>query len=211
MRIYRTFIRITGIITVLSFILAVLLSFTTNTDSFWINTLIGIFASSLIVFSTSIIGYRVERRKTFEDFFYYTNVILHDLDKYQDSWGLEEKINYFLAYCDIDIINWDRVFGEFAFLFDFKKRKTRYLYSKIYKPLLEVNQLVKYHTDHFRWYMDGTGRNEVVITTFIHDIENLLPAKNKDKMNIKDELNGKFFLLMNGRRLTKKLKSKRNE
>ena len=106
MRTYKYAIYITCAITLISFCIAFALNFYfTDTNPFWCNLLLGIFGSSSLTLLTSIVGYRVERRRTFEGFSYATKAILHDLNKYQYTWGLEEKVDFFLNYTDISKID----------------------------------------------------------------------------------------------------------
>lgn len=174
MRTYRNATVITALLTIGSFLVAAYLNFWTGVDPFWCNLLLGIFGSSFLTFITSVVGYRVERRKTFEGFSYFSKEILRNLNKYQTSWTLDEKIDFFLAYHDISCAEWDRYFGEFCFLFDFRKKKRQYIYENIYQPLLMVNQKIGHHIWHFRWHKDGSGRNEQVMKRFLQEIEDLI-------------------------------------
>lgn len=238
MRIYRNATIITALLTVVSFIIAAFLNFGTTIDPFWCNLLLGIFGSSLLTLITSIIGYQVERRKTFEGFSYCTKEILRNLNKYQVSWTLEEKINFFLAYHDISCSEWDRYFGEFCFLFDFKKRKRKYIYEKIYQPLLTTNQKIGYHIWHFRWHKDGSGRNEQVMKKFVKEVEDLIiettaeefprledlpedmrdgievnyisTTRNRIVEDVQRELNGEYYRFMYGNKTYKNDELKAN-
>lgn len=225
MQVYRSSTIITAILTLLSFSFSLFLNFFTKADPFWCNTCLGVFGSSLLTFLISIIGYRFERRKTFEAFSIETKEILHNLNKYQVSWNLEEKVDYFLNYHDIRKVDWDMHYGEFAFLFDFRQKNKAYIYQKIYLPILQVNQAINMHIWHFRWYKDGTGRNDIVISKFIEEIESLImevvseelpvsetdaeqkmimrSTKNKIVCDVSNELNGKYYSLMYGRRAYK--------
>ena len=140
MKVYKNAIIATGIITLISFLASFIFNFYTQVNSFWCNALLGIFGSSLLTLLTSTIGYRVERCKTFEGFSYATKEILHALNKYQVSWSLEEKIDFFLNYHDISKIEWDRYYGDFSFIADFRGKNRRYIYEQIYTPILRVNQ-----------------------------------------------------------------------
>lgn len=135
MRTYKYAIYITCAITLISFCIAFALNFYfTDSNPFWCNLLLGIFGSSSLTLLTSIIGYRVERRRTFEGFSYATKAILHDLNKYQYTWGLEEKVDFFLNYTDISKIDWDRYYGDFDFFTSFfsNDNDRRYIYTQIY-------------------------------------------------------------------------------
>lgn len=227
MRIYKNALLVTFALTIAAFWGAIIINFVVKADSFWTNALLGVFGSSLLTFTTSVVGYRVERRKTFEGFWYETLEILKTLNKYQIGWTLEEKISFFLSYHDTSKVSWDRYFGDFSFLFNWKKKTSNYIYSNIYQPILEINSLISSHVWHFRWYKDGSGRNDVVVGEFVQKIEELIiettqpnpndPKGNPYSMNctknriinlIGNELEEKYYILMYGKRLYKKNKQK---
>lgn len=220
MRTYKYAIYITCAITLISFCIAFALNFYfTDTNPFWCNLLLGIFGSSSLTLLTSIIGYRVERRRTFEGFSYATKAILHDLNKYQYTWGLEEKVDFFLNYTDISKIDWDRYYGDFDFFTSFfsKDNDRRYIYTQIYYPIVQVNTAVRNHIWHFRWYQDGSGKNDVVIKKFIREIEphlievthteadiTITDIRNKLVEDISFELNNNYYKLMYGKCIFKR-------
>ena len=178
-------------------------------------------STHLLTLLTSIIGYGVERRKTFEGFAYKTKEILHVLNKYQVLWGLDEKIAFFLNYHDISKADWDRYYGDFSFIADVQGKNRCYIYTKIYEPILKLNQTINKHVWHFRWYEDGTGKNKVV-GKFVKEIETQLieetveiagtemsnvdggitmtTTKNKLVCDIQREINGKYYQLMYGKK-----------
>lgn len=222
MKVYRNATIITAVLTIFSFFAALLLNFYIQVDPFWCNALLGVFGSSLLTLLTSIIGYRVERRKTFEGFSYTTKAILHDLNKYQTLWSLDEKIEYFLNYHDVSKVDWDKYFGDFCFMIDYKQKNRKYIYTKIYTPILKINQAINSHVWHFRWYKDGSGRNDRAVGKFIEEIESLIievstetcsisptdseskvimtSTKNKIVCNIQSELNERYYRLMYGKK-----------
>lgn len=227
MRVYKNALIVTFALTIAAFYGAIMLNFIVKVDSFWANALLGVFGSSLLTFTTSVVGYRVERRKTFEGFWSETREMLKTLNKYQIGWTLEEKINFFLSYHDTSKVSWDRYFGDFSFLFNWKKKTSNYIYSNIYHPILEINNLISSHVWHFRWYKDGSGQNDVVVGGFVQEIEELIMettqsdfkdpegnshstnyTKNKIVNLVRNELEGKYYILMYGKRLYNKNKQK---
>lgn len=222
MQIHRNATIATALLTLSSLIGAACFNFCSCVDPFWSNLLLGVFGSGLLTFITSVVGYRVERKRTFEGFSYTTKQILKNLNKYQSSWPLEQKIDFFLMLHDISWSDWDRYFGDFHFLFDFGNKTREYIFQKIYHPLQEIDQKINYHVWHFRWHKDGTGRNERVMEKFVQEIEDLIietrrvPLKevgelsddtdeitetlvcNKIVIAISEELNGEYYRLMCG-------------
>lgn len=124
MSIYKKTIGLTGLITILSFVVCLVLHylFMSEEAEFWCNVVLGIFSGALLTLLSSVIGYRVERKRVLENFFYYTNKILKQINQYQMNMTLEEKINFLLEYADSDKIEWDSCLGEIDFLFDFGKK-----------------------------------------------------------------------------------------
>ena len=221
MRVYRNATFITATLTIASLGGALFFNFCTDTDPFWCNLLLGVFGSGLLTFITSVIGYQVERRKTFEGFSYCTKQLLKALNKYQASWTLDEKIDFFLALHDVSWFDWDRYFGDFCFLFDWNHKNRTYIYEKIYHPLQEVDQKINFHVWHFRWHKDGSGRNEKVMGIFVQEIEDIImetstkmfygdgepqpekgfpitQTRNKIVEDVKQELKGEYYRLMYG-------------
>lgn len=78
MGIYKRTIIITGILTVISFSACLVLHYMymSREAEFWCNITLGILGSSLLTLISSIIGYKVERKRILEKFYFYTYKIL---------------------------------------------------------------------------------------------------------------------------------------
>ena len=94
------------------------------------------------------------------------------------------------------------------------------IYEQIYTPILRVNQAINNHVWHFRYYKDGSGKNDKVLGKFIEEIEALFiettiseidtnekgdpvtmtSTKNKIVHTIQEELNEKYYQLMYGKK-----------
>lgn len=213
--------RITATLTCLSFVVALILHYWVHGEEaeFWCNVCLAAFGSGLLTFITSCIGYAVEKRHTLEGFSYSTRFILRVLSKYDLNWDLEKKIDFFLDYADIDESTWDVQLGAIYFMFDPGKKKFKYIYRKIYKPILDLNWKIAAHEFHFKWHKDGSGKNNAVMTTFVAEIEKLFMEKRTSKHTLEDgqelqstfvknnlvdsilgELNGKYYDLMYGKK-----------
>lgn len=93
MRINKIAIYVLTPITIISFVLALLLHILCVGCEFVINTLQGVFCSSLLALIMAIIGYFVERRKTLEKFWTYGHKIMRNYGKYHYEMSIEEKMN----------------------------------------------------------------------------------------------------------------------
>lgn len=231
MRIYKILTVITIIIAVIALAIAILLHYLLpcgETD-FWINVLIGIFGSAVLTTLTSIVSYHYERRKILEGFIYHTRQILSYLNKYQENMTLEQKIQFFLDYCDLDYSAWDMDFGDMDFFFEKVCGNRKYIYNRIYKPILDFNSAVANHAWHFRWHLDGSGKNERVMLSFLAELQDYLlektecdvPAEYDENgnvtaschyssvqpklvFNIQKELNGRYYEIVYGKKIFKK-------
>lgn len=213
MRIYRNSIIITGLLSIFSIGFAAILNFVTSADAFWCNALLGLFGSGVLTLITSIIGYCVERRRTFEGFSYSTRAILKNINKYQLNWNLDTKVDFFINYHENFSSEWDKYYGDFCFLADKGNASRKYIYDSIYTPIKRTTDLVGSHIWHFRWHQDGSGRNDVVIGKMVKEVEDtfmtviiekpdpeseftMTETRNRLVNDVQNELNGYYYDLM---------------
>lgn len=223
MRNYVISARITGALTCISFAVLMIIHYRfqgTEAD-FWCNVCLAVFGSSLLTLITSCIGYATEKRHTLEGFSYSTRSLLHVINKYDFNWDLEKKIDFFLDYTDVDKSVWDAHYGAMYFMFDPDMEKRKYIYQKIYKPILDFNLRVADHAWHFTLHKDGSGKNDVVMANFVREIEVLFMEEKSSKFTLGDgierqvssvynklvrtiseELNGKYYNIMYGKKQT---------
>ena len=221
MKIYKNAIIATSIVTLISFLWSFIFNFCMQIDLFWCNALLGVFGSSLLTLLTSIIGYKVERRQSFEGFYRTTTEILHVLNKYQVPWDLDKKVDFLLYYHDISKAEWSRYYGGFSFIADFHGKNRCYIYEKICAPILSLNKSIDYYSINLRDYIDSSYKNKDAIGTIVKEIESLfiettfseindncvtkpiaIPfTRNKTVHTIKKELNGEYYKLMYGKRV----------
>ena len=124
---------------------------------------------------------------------------------------IEEKINFLLEYADSDKIEWDSCLGEIDFLFDFGKKNFKYIYNSIYKPLWELQRAIQKHYWHFKWYKDGTGKNDKVMEEFLKEIEPLIFDREEMKTPIETDQNGKVIKYMTATKVTNRIVSSINK
>jgi hypothetical protein len=213
--------RVTAILSLISFSIAVIIQYFCCgiKAEFWCNVCLGIFGSSLLTFITSIIGYFTDKRKTMESFLYSTYSLLNIIKQYDINWSLENKIDFYLNYLNIDKSIWDSQFGAIYFMFDINDKNLKYIFNNIYKPIFDFNQAISKHEYHFRWHKDGSGSNAAVMEVFISELENLfikrvnseysrnsgektsvVVIKNQLVNTVMEELNGRYYELMYNKR-----------
>lgn len=181
MRNYAISIYITAPLTIIALIVATLLHYcaTGANAGFWCNVCLGIFGSGLLTVLVSCVGYASEKKKTMEGFYYDTLDILRFLSRYDVNWNRDRKIDFFICYCDMNLDSWDMYFGDMLFLFDFSKKKRKYVFEKIYSPIIKFKKAVGNKSFHLRLYKDGDSNNTAVIDKMLGEIESLLITKDK--------------------------------
>lgn len=221
MKNYVIVVRITAILSFFSFFAIMYIHYYccgTEAD-FWCNVCLAIFGSALLTLISSFVGYFTDKETTLAGFSYSTRSLLHVINQYDVNWDLEKKIDFYLAYVDIDKSLWDSQLGMIYFMNDFHKDNFHYIYHSIYKPIIDFNQAVSKHEFHFRWYKDGSGRNDAVMRAFVSELEDLFIRRttkeqlldNGEKLcmssinnclvtTIVSELNGKYYNLMCNKR-----------
>lgn len=232
MKSYKKITVVTTILSLLSLTTVMIMHYLlpcAETD-FWVNVCLGIFGSAFLTILTSVMSYQHEKVKTLENFLFHTRQILTVANKYQEHMTLEEKIRFFLAYNDFDKIAWDSDFGNIDFFFEKITHNREYIYYSIYKPILDFNQAVANHVWHFRWHLDGSGKNDVVMQKFADELQSYLLKtteqdvstkydennnpisfchyrSNEPKLvfDVKRELGGRYYYIMYGKRKAAKL------
>lgn len=236
MRVYKKITNITITISIVSFIIAFVLKFFNSCidTEFWVDVCLGIFSGAILTALTSIISYHHEKRKVLEGFFYHTRQILQCLGKYQENMSLEQKLYFYLNYYELNKSAWDIDFGEMDFFFELIHKNREYIYDYIYKPILDFNSAILNHVWHFRWHLDGTGKNDIVMEKFLSELQDYLLVKTEEDVptefndngvpvsfcrctsttpklvsNIEKELAGNYYKILCGKR--QKIKNKKGK
>ncbi len=231
MRVYKKMTIITVGVAAVAFLLAITLHYFFPCDEadFWINVCFGVFGSAILTALTSVVSYHHEKIKTLENFLYHTRQILSAANKYQEHMTIEEKIRFFLDYSEFDKIAWDADFGNIDFFFERFTKNREYVYYNIYKPILNFNNAVANHVWHFRWHLDGSGKNDAVMQNFVSELQDYLlkieehdiPTEYDENGNatsfchnkstrpklvydVKAELAGRYYEVLYGKRVDKK-------
>ena len=181
MRNYAISIYITTPLTIVALGAAILLHYCVGgaEADFWCNICLGIFGSGLLTFLVSCVGYASEKKKTMEGFYCNTLDIVGFLSRYDGRWERERKIDFFICYCDMNFDSWNMYYGDMHFLFDFSRKNIKYVFEKIYSPIIKFNKAVGSKSFHLRLYKDGDSNNVAVIDKMLAEIESLLITEEK--------------------------------
>ncbi len=236
MRVYKKITNFSLLVSIISFAISVSLEFFVSCfdTTFWVDVSLGIFSGAILTVLTSLVSYHYEKRKVLESFLYHTKIILKYLGKYQEGITLEQKLHFYLDYYELDKSAWDIDFGDMDFYFERINKKRKYIYDYIYKPILDFNLAVLNHVSHFRWHLDGNGKNDVVMQNFLLELQEYLLVKTEQDIptefndqgepiafchctsvesklvqNIEKELSGRYYKILCGKRTLVKHSKKR--
>lgn len=194
MKNYVWIVRTLFIVTLVSFVLLFL------TKCTFYDIMLAIFGSSFVSLIISVIGYFTAKTETLEDFYHSVSERLHYWTLYDSNDSIEEKCEYFMSYYIKEFSDIGRNYSKIYFLFDCKQKEK--IYNDIYIPCSDLNNSIINYYWNLKWHLDGTGRNEKIITEIIKELENkMIDSKNgKDYIiNIQEQLNGFYLDILNNR------------
>lgn len=212
MKINKHAIYSTAVLMIVSLILAVFLN--QYGHEFYANLLSGIFASGVLTFLVSVIGYLTERKRTLERFYSYAQKAVSNLNQYEYDGDIDQTIEILLQINEFDYLELDNAYADIDFLF-FDKKNKEYIYTSIYCPIKEIRSLIAEKAYHFKMYRKAINGNRRVMQNFICEIdrkimkreENVIATKdgksfkmettgNKLVLQLRKELSGKYYEIM---------------
>ncbi len=216
MKNYAISIYITVPLTAVSLGIALLLHYCGNgTEAeFWCNVCLGIFGSGLLTVLVSCVGYASEKKKTMEGFYYSTKSILHKVGSYDGSWNRDQKINFYVDFYETEQFVWDSQLGDIYLITDLARQQFRYIYDKIYSPIINLSNEIGERVFHFKLYKDGEKIPVAVLDKLIAELEPMIlkseqkvieddgqkvtiqSIRNEFVPSISKELNGRYYDLM---------------
>ena len=144
------------------------------------NLFAGVFTSGLLTLLMSIIGYFVERRKTLEKFYTYATKAASNFNLFEDEGDLDRSIDSILQMNQFDYVELDNAYGDMDFIFG-NKRSRKYIFDKIYLPILNARNTVTEKCFHFKEYKKATHGNSRVMRDFISEISKILMSCTEQK------------------------------
>lgn len=224
MSIYKKGIIVSAILLGVSLMGALILNYIVG-ELFWCNVMLGVFGGAVLNLISSILGYFTERRTAMEEFYIESLKLSKRFNRYQKDLSLDQKIDFFLNMSDFDISYLDNAYRKIDL---FSRNQKKYIYDKIYKRLVDCYNKVCSYSLQFRMHVNGTGRNEAAMDSFVKEIENyilctkkyevaendsdismsLTNVENKIVKEIIYELDGNYYCIMYGRKARKKEKKK---
>jgi len=204
------------IICVFSIIIAFI--FNKYNVGFWVNIFIGIFSSGVLALILSIIGYQIERMKTLEEFYTYVLKAIANFNRFENNGDPQYTMDIVLKINDFDYTALDMSYGNIDFMFANNTHR-KYIYDRIYKRVCNLKHIINDKSFHFKEYKKAINGNLPVMELFIKKIDEEIMARkreditnedgsvcivsssyNKFNNEIMDELNGKYYKIMYGRK-----------
>lgn len=218
MKIYGDSIKLTFILSIVSFIVSYIIK--DYNLIFYSDILIGIFSGAFLTLLTSIIGYKVERRQALETFSIYCKKYANSINHFEMGYNIENKIDRYLDYLNKDLPDFGDAYNKIHFLFDFKKKNKLYIYNQIYLPIQNLNNKFRDYHEEFEIYKNSSDKNQSIMAKYCTEIDVLVfneikCTKNGEilpvtiKVNalfrkIIRELNNRYYIIMYGKRVYKK-------
>lgn len=156
---------------IISFMISLILDYAVK-NKYWSNIFIGIFASGLLALLLSIISYNVERQKALEDFYIQANKALNIFNLYENNGDIERSMDIVIEMANYDYICLDNAYGNIDFIFG-NKRLRKYIYNDIYKPIIDLKNLIIEKAFHFKEYKKTVTGNLEVMKMFIDEIDHI--------------------------------------
>lgn len=182
-------IRLTGAISILTLIIIFIM------QGIYKDISLAIFGSSLLACFTALINYYVGKIKCLENFYTTISERIHYYTEYNTGDNLNEKCKYFIEYYNRDFSDYGLAYSNIYFLFDFKNKNKKYIFNNIYSKCYSLSNHIQEHYWHFRYYVDGSGKNDKVIGKFIEEVEKEM----EDFLDeVPKEMENKYYKIMYG-------------
>lgn len=212
MRLNKIIVYCSGAISIISLLVAICCHLAGS--EFAASIFVSLFASAVLALALGIIGYCTSRRSTMEKFYSYALKVAATYNKYDNEDGLEVAIDSVLKMDDFDYLELDNAYGDMSFFFH-DKRTRKYIYDAIYSKTLDIRNLIKEKSYHFKIYRKSVNGNKAVMQKFIDEIDTAIMARsthvcrnedgtemtiasreNKLVFDLRKEIGGKYYDLM---------------
>lgn len=212
MRLNKITVYCSGAISIVTLLIAVCCHLAGS--GFVASIFVSLFASAILALSLGIVGYCMSRRNTMEKFYSYALKATANYNKYNNEDGLEAAIDSVLQMDDFDYLELDNAYGDMSFFFHDKSTR-KYIYDTIYSKTLDMRNLIKEKSYHFKIYRRSVNGNKTVMQLFIDEIDAAIMARsthvyrnedgtemtvasceNKLVLDLRKEIGGKYYDLM---------------
>ncbi|MGO4498828.1 hypothetical protein AB4114_23375 [Paenibacillus sp. 2RAB27] len=184
--------------------------------NFWSNIAIGMLSSALLGIIVSVIAYKVERRRTLEEFYSQALKAIRNISSYETSRDPVKTMELILQIGSYNYSELGDAYAKIDFFWGNKKKTTR-IFNEIYSKIIKFRNVFLEKQYDFNGYLKGDITNLPVMEIFIQELEDKLVRRTsreienvdgsnttitnaeKNVMDIEKELNSWFYKLMYGK------------
>lgn len=149
-------------------------------SGFWYDSALAVLGGGVLAIITSFVTYYSLKKKTLHSFNYQTRALLKYLNQYDiENMTLDEKVDFFWGFYQLDKIEWDLLYEEIYFLWDFRNKKKDYIRDKIYLPIVKIDEQLHNDETHYRVYKRAKMKNQNVISECIKKVEDLFMVQSE--------------------------------
>lgn len=183
MRVHKMTLIFMTIICVSSLIAALFLD---NVNKpFWTNLAIGIFSSGFLALIISVVAYRVERRRTLEEFYSQAIKAIRNFNQYDKDDKPNVKMEIVVEMEKHDYNSLDTSFANIDFIWFNKKNQSR-IYNEIYSKIMKYKSEIIHKQYHFNMYIKEQHTNLEVMLRFIDELEDIFLTKTNSEFISED-------------------------
>lgn len=164
LKIHKISIWCASIISLISFTIAFYLNTQICKFEFWVNLLIGIFASSLLVLATSVIGYLTSKNETLHKFENEAYELIKQFLKISNNNDPYIQMDCLQEIGHYNIVNFKNIYGDISFFLNFIKSKKRLNINELYQRIIDMKEDVSKANDDLTKRIisaDGKFENEI--------------------------------------------------
>lgn len=180
LKIHKISILCASFISLMSFLIAFFLNEEICNFEFWTNVLIGIFASSLLLLATSVVGYLTSKRETLHKFENEAYELITQFLKISNVKNTYVQMDCLQEIAHYNIVSLKNIYGDISFFLDFMKLQKRVNADELYQRIMEMKKDVSKANDELtERIVSNEGDFENEIKNFIEDYTH----KKKDLMD----------------------------
>ena len=163
MKVHKISIWCTLVICIISFTVAYELEKTVHRYEFWYSILLGIFASSILVLFSSIIGYFTSKKDTLHKFENEAYELIKQFLKISNSEDPYIQMDSLQEIARYNIVNFKNTYSDVVFFLNFIKSQKRANVDELYQRIFEMKEDISKANDELTKRIvsaDGDFENE---------------------------------------------------
>lgn len=187
MKVHKVSIWCTLVICIISFTLAYELEKTVHRYEFWYSILLGIFASSILVLFSSIIGYFTSKKDTLHKFENEAYELIKQFLKISNSEDPYIQMDSLQEIARYNIVNFKNTYSDVVFFLNFIKSQKRANVDELYQRIFEMKEDISKANDEL------TKRIVSADGDFENEIKSFMETYKQKEKSLKEFFEKKFY------------------